>query len=315
MKAVRIHTYGSREVLSYEEAPKPEIGEDEVLIRVAATSVNPFDWAARNGYVTDYYSYTFPHILGLDVAGVVEAVGTSVRELSVGDAVYARAHPARNGAYAEYISMPASQVAKIPQSLDLVQAAAVPHAASTAWRALIDTAELQPGQTVLIHGAAGGVGSFSVQLAKHIGARVIGTSSANNLEFLRDLGADEVIDYNATRFEDVVKDVDLVLDLVGDMGDNTQQRSWQVIKPGGMLASPAQFPSPESAAAYGVRGVFVSAEVVDSQTLKEIGRLIDEGVLRPVVSTVHPIADIQRAHEQSESRHVRGKIVVQIADL
>ena len=315
MKAVRIHAYGGREVLCYEEAPKPEVGEDEVLIQVAATSVNPFDWAARNGYVADYYTYTFPHILGLDVSGVIEATGAKVQGFSAGDKVYARAHPVRNGAYAEYISVPASQVALKPQSLDLIQAGSVPHGSATAWRSLFDTADLQPGQTVLIHGAAGGVGTFAVQLAKLRGAQVIGTSSANHLDFLRSLGADEVIDYNATRFEEVVKDVDLVLDLVGDMGDNTQQRSWPVIKPGGLLASPAQFPSPEAAAAHGVRGAFVNAEVVDTQILKEIGRMIDEGLLRTEVSKVYPLADIREAHEKSEGRHVRGKIAVKIADL
>ncbi len=312
MQAVRIHEYGGREVLSYEEAPCPEVAKDEVLIRVVATTVNPFDWAVRNGYVASYYSYAFPHILGLDVSGVIEAVGSEVQGFSIGDAVYARAHPSKNGAYASYISLPASAVAKKPRSLDYIHAAAAPHAAFSAWHALINVAKLSAGQTVLIHGAAGGVGTFAVQLAKLHGATVIGTCSAQNMDFLRGLGADEVIDYNATRFEDVVHDVDVVLDLVGDMGDNTQQRSWKVLKPGGMLASLVQFPSPEAAAEHHVQGSFVSADGCNGQILAEIGALIDAGQLTPVVSTILPLTDIRRAHEISEGRHVRGKIVLQV---
>ena len=314
MNAVRIHEYGGHEVLKYEEAPCPEVGEDEVLIRVIATTVNPFDWAARSGYLTSFYTYTFPHILGLDVAGVVEAVGSNVQGFSAGDAVYARAHPAKNGAYAGYIAVPASAAALKPDSLDFIQAAAVPHSAFSAWYALLDVAGLKAAQTVLIHAAAGGVGTFAVQLAKYHGARVIGTCSANNLDFLSDLGADEVIDYNDTRFEDVAQDVDVVLDLVGDMGDNTQTRSWGVLKPGGMLASLVQFPSPEAAAEHGVRSSFVNADACNGKYLTEIGALIDAGHLHPVVSTVLPLTEISQAHAQSESRHVRGKLVLQVGD-
>jgi NADPH:quinone reductase-like Zn-dependent oxidoreductase len=205
-------------------------------------------------------------------------------------------------------------VAPKPKSLDLIQSAAIPQVAVSAWQALIDTANLTAGQTVLIHGAAGGVGSFAVQLAKRRGAQVIGTSSAYNQDYLRSLGADETIDYNATRFEEVVRDVDLVLDLVGDNGDNTQQRSWQVIKPGGMLASLVQFPSPESAAAHGVRGAFVAAEICDAGVLAEVGKMIDSGQIRPIVSTLYPLEEIKKAHEKSESRHLQGKIVLQVTD-
>jgi NADPH:quinone reductase-like Zn-dependent oxidoreductase len=226
--------------------------------------------------------------------------------------VYTRAHPARNGAYAEYISVPAIQVAGKPQTLDFHQAAAVPHAAVSAWQGLIEAGKITSGQTVLIHGAAGGVGTTAVQLAKCRGAHVIGTSSDYNLDFLRSLGADEVIDYNATRFEEVVPKVDLVLDLVGDMGDNTLSRSWQVIKPGGALVSLVQFPSPEAAAAHGVKGVMVGAEICDSQTLNEIAGLIDNGQLKPILANVYPLSEIKKAHAQSETRHVRGKIILDV---
>jgi NADPH:quinone reductase-like Zn-dependent oxidoreductase len=315
MKAVRIHAYGGRDVLAYEDAPMPEPGQDEVLVRVASSSVNPFDWAARSGYLAEYYPYSFPLTLGLDVTGVVESVGSTANGFKPGEAVYGRADPAKNGAYAEYISLPASQIAHKPRSLDLQQAGSVPHVAASAWRALVDTAGVSAGQTVLIQGAAGGVGSIAVQLAKLRGATVIGTASANHIEYVKGMGADQVIDHNATRFEEVVHGVDLVLDLVGDMGDGTQSRSWQVLKPGGLLASLAQFPSPATAAEHGVRSAFVSVDVVDTPLLTEIARLIDSGKLRVSVSSVHPLKDVSRAHEQSEGRHVRGKIALQVADL
>lgn len=314
MKAVSMQGYGDREVLNFEDAPCPEIGPEDVLVRIIGTSVNPFDWAVRNGYLTEYYSYNFPMILGLDISGVVEVVGPDVHDFHPGDAIYGRANPSSNGAYAEYIAVPASQIALKPATIDFLQAAALPHVAISAWRGLFDAAGLANGQSVLIHGAAGGVGSVAVQLAKMRGAHVIATASAANLDYLRSLGADEVIDYNATRFEDVVHDVDVVFDLVGDMGDNTQTRSWPVLKPGGILASLVQFPSPEAAATHGVRGAFVTADVCDTLTLSEIARLVDDRLIKPVATTVYSLSDIRQAHAESESRHLRGKIVVQVAD-
>jgi NADPH:quinone reductase-like Zn-dependent oxidoreductase len=314
MKAVYIHAYGGSEVLSYEEGPQPTMGQDEVLIRVVATSVNPFDWTARYGYLSDYYSYAFPHILGLDVAGVIEDVGAQVQGLSVGDEVFARSHPSRNGAYAEYIALPSAMVALKPRTMDFYQSAAVPHAAVAAWIALFDTAGLSGGQTVLIHGAAGGVGSFAVQLAKYRGAIVIGTSSASNSDYLRSLGCDEVIDYTAIRFENTVHDVDVVLDLIGDMGDNTQMRSWPVLKTGGTLVSLVQFPSTETAAVHAVRSFFVTAERCDADLLNKIAALIDGGQICPVAMTVLSLDEIKQAHELSQSRHTRGKIVLRVND-
>jgi NADPH:quinone reductase-like Zn-dependent oxidoreductase len=196
-----------------------------------------------------------------------------------------------------------------PASLDHFQAAALPHVGLTTWRALIETANLSKGQTVLIHGAAGGVGSFAVQLAKWRGARVIGTASAGNLAFLRELGADQVIDYNTTRFEDVVQGVDVVLDTIG--GD-TQERSWGVLKPGGILLALVQPPSPEQAAAHGVRAQMVGGYPPAGAILNEITALVDSGQIRPVVSSVLPLHDIQKAHSLVEGRHVRGKIVMQV---
>lgn len=310
MKAVRIHNYGDASVLSYENAPQPTAAAGELLIRMVATTANPFDYAARAGYLTGWYAFTFPMTLGLDVSGIVETVGEGVMDFAPGDAVFARADPAKNGAYAEFIALPASEVAPKPASLDHFQAAALPHVGFTAWYALIETGGLAAGQTVLIHGAAGGVGSLAVQLAKWRGATVIGTASAHNLDFLRELGVDEAIDYNVTPFESVVREVDLVLDTVG--GD-TQARSWGVLKPGGMLISVVQPPSEETAAAHSVRQAFVTAVPPAGETLRILAALVDSGDIKPVVSSVLPLADIQQAHALGEGRHVRGKIVLKVS--
>lgn len=307
IKAVRIHEYGGPEVLHYEDAPKPAPKDGEILVRVHAAGVNPVDWKIRSGSFKAMGERPFPLILGFDVAGTVAQVGGGVTAFQPGDAIYANMH---NGAYAEYVAFPAELAAPKPATLDFIHAAAVPVAALTAWQALFDQAGLTAGQTVLIHGGSGGVGSFAVQFAKNIGARVITTGSARNHDFLRELGADEVIDYNATRFEDVVHDVDVVFDTIG--GD-TQQRSWQTLKRGGALVSIVQPPSPETAEAHGVRALFFSAQSNAAQ-LTEIGQQIDAGKVKVIVDTVFPLAEARQAHEASEGGHTRGKIVLQVVD-
>jgi NADPH:quinone reductase-like Zn-dependent oxidoreductase len=310
MKAVRIHGYGGTDMLVYEDAPRPIIGNDEVLIRVYASSVNPFDCAVRAGYMSAYFNYTLPLILGTDVSGTVEEVGAGVTNFAPGDGVYARAGVYRDGAYAEYVAVSASDVASKPQSLDHIHAAAIPHAILTAWQALIELANLAEGQTVLIHRAAGGVGHVAAQLARLRGAKVIGTASVN-IDLLRELGLDEVIDYSTTQFEDVVHDVDVVLDLVG--GD-TQQRSWAVLKPGGILISTVQPPSEETAAAHGVRGQLVMSAPPIGKVLAEVATLVDTGQIKLVVSTVLPLQEIRTAHQMIEGMHTRGKIILQVVD-
>lgn len=310
MKAVRIHSYGGPEVLVYEDAPRPTPGEGEVLIRVHAAGVNPLDWKVREGYLKSSLNYPLPVIPGWDVSGVVEQVGAGVTQPKVGDAVYALPNMTRNGAYAEYIAVNASEVAPKPNTLDHVQAAAVPLGALTAWQALFDVANLSSGQTVLIHAAAGGVGTFALQFAKWKGARVIGTASARNADFLRELGAEEAIDYKATRFEDAVKDVDVVLDTLG--GD-TQERSWGVLKKGGVLVSTVGPPSSETAAQYGVRGLPVFVQPSGKQ-LTEIAKLIDAGQVKPIVETVLPLTEARQAHGMSQSGRTRGKIVLRVVD-
>lgn len=310
MKAVRIHTYGGPEVLAYEDAPRPVAGEGDVLIRVHATTVNPFDCAVRAGYMGTYFNYTLPLILGSDVSGVIEAVGAGVTNFSPGDQVYARAGVWRDGANAEFAVASVSVVAAKPQSLDHVQSAALPHVFLTAWQALVEQAKLSAGQTVLIHAAAGGVGHIAVQLALLRGAKVIGTGSVN-LPLVRELGAHEMIDYSTTAFDKVVRDVDVVLDLVG--GD-TLQRSWAVLKPGGLLLSTVQPPSEEMATAHGVRGQMVDTSRPTAALLDEAARLVAAGQLKPVVSKILPLQEIQQAHQLIEGRHTRGKIVLQVVD-
>ncbi len=310
MKAVRIHAYGGPDVLAYEDAPRPEPGAGEALIHVYATSVNPFDCAVRAGYMSGYFQYTLPLILGTDVSGVVEAVGPGVTNVSPGDVVYTRVGVFRDGANAEYALAFAADVAAKPPSLDHLHAAALPHVTLTAWQALIELAQLSAGQTVLIQGAAGGVGHIAVQLAHWRGAKVIGTASVN-LDLLHELKVEEAIDYSKTPFESVVHDVDVVLDTIG--GD-VQQRSFATLKPGGILLSTVQPPSEEEAQAHGVRVGMVATAPPVGPTLTTVAGLVASGQIKPVVSAVLLLAEIRNTHEMIEGKHARGKIVLQVAD-
>jgi NADPH:quinone reductase-like Zn-dependent oxidoreductase len=254
IKAVRIHSFCESEVLVYEDAPKPEPREGEVLIRVQAAAINPIDWKIRSGFFKKDLPILL--ILGWDASGEVVASGMGVTEFKPGDAVYTILGM-KAGAYAEYVTTPVSLAALKPQSVDHMHVASVPLVSLTACQALFDLAGLQQGQRLLLHGAAGGLGSMAVQLANAKGAYVIGTASSRNADFLRQLGADEVIDYQSTRFEDVVSDVDVVFDTIG--GD-TQERSFGVLKKGGFLVSAVSPPSEEMTAAHGVRGAKVFAK-------------------------------------------------------
>lgn len=309
MKAVRIHNYGGVDVLTYEDAPRPVPGDGEVLIRVFASSVNPFDCAVRAGYMASYFNHTLPLILGTDASGVIDEVGQGVTAFKPGDVVYARAGVVRDGSYAEYVVVPATDVAAKPQTLDHSHAAALPHVSLTAWQALFELGNLTEGQTVLIHGAAGGVGHIAVQLAKWRGAKVIGTAS-RNLGFLRELGVDEIIDYSAVPFEEVARDVDVVIDTIG--GD-VQERSCMVLRPDGMLVSVIQTPSEEMMARYGVRSAMVYSTPPIGKVLTEVAALVDAGLVKPYVSTVLPLTEIRQAHEMVEGKHTRGKLVLEVA--
>ena len=313
MKAVRIHNYGGPEVLQYEDAPRPQPQAGEVVVRVHAAGVNPIDWKVREGEMKDFWPHKFPLILGWDLSGVVEEVGprpATAGQFKKGDEVYSLPDPTRNGAYAEYIVVRESELALKPNSLYHIRAAAVPLAALTAWQSLFDTAQLQPGQRVLIHAGSGGVGHFAVQLAKWKGAYVFATASTRNQELLRELGADETIDYTQQRFEDIVRNVDIVLDT---LGGETQERSWSVLKKGGNLVSLVQPPSEEKAKELGVRAALLGAQPNGAQ-LAEIAKIIDSGRLAPVIDRIIPLSEVRRAHELSQSGHTHGKIVLRISN-
>jgi NADPH:quinone reductase-like Zn-dependent oxidoreductase len=305
MKAIRIHNYGGPEVLAYEDAPRPTPAADEILLRVKASGVNPIDWKIREGQTRGWLNHTLPLILGGEAAGVVEEVGVGITRFKPGDEVYAYPSLARCGAYAEFVTVKETEAALKPKTLDFVNSAALVVGALTAWQAL-EMAGLSAGQTVLIHAAAGGVGSLGVQLAKICGARVIGTASAANADFLREIGCDEAIDYRATRFEEAAKDADAVFDLIGG---ETLERSFGVLKRGGALISAVQPPDAERAAQLGVKAAMVIVNA-DAGQLAQFAVWADEGRLKPIVSTVLPLSEARRAQELSQAGRTRGKIIL-----
>ena len=308
MKAVCIYSYGGPEVLVYEDAPRPHPDDGEVLVRVHAAGVNPVDWKVREGQLKEMLHHTLPLVLGWDVSGVVEALGTGTSRLRVGDEVFSRPDIHRDGAYAEFIVVRESELALKPKSIDHIHAAALPLAGLTAWQTLFVAGGLAAGQRVLIHAAAGGVGSLAVQMAKWKGAHVIGTASERNHAFLRELGVDQVVDYDAVRFEEAVEPVDLVLDTIGG---EVQERSWKVLKRGGILVSIVSPPSADIAASHGVRQAFVFTEPNAGQ-LAEISKLADAEKLKAIVETILPLSDATRGMELSERGHTRGKIVLRV---
>jgi NADPH:quinone reductase-like Zn-dependent oxidoreductase len=311
MKAIRLHGRGGPDNLVYEDAPKPHAGLGEVLVRVYATGMiaNELKWDVT--YQTKAGSPRALPIPGRDLSGVIEEVGHGVTTLVPGSEVYAMLDYCCDGAEAEFTIALPNELAPKPGTLDHVQAAAVPLSALTAWQALFEHANLVAGQTVLIHGAAGGVGVFAVQLARWAGAQVIATASARNGDFLHELGATEVIDYTTTCFEEVVKPVDVVFDTVG--GD-TLQRSWQVVKPGGVLVSVVSpRPSADVAKGHDARFAWFIVEP-NREQLIQIGTLIDAGQIRPIIETVLPLSEARQAYEQGAKGHTRGKIVLRVVD-
>jgi len=309
MKALRAHREGGPEQLVYEDAPRPDVRAGDALVRVHATGITPAELAWPDTYRNCDGSGRLPAIPGHEVSGVVEGVAHGVTDVSVGDEVYGLTSFCRDGAAAEYVAVHAADLAPKPKTLDLVQTAAVPLSALTVWQAFFDHARLAPGQRVLIHGAAGGVGSFAVQIARWRGAHAIGTASADHREFLLGLGANEVIDYRHVRFEQAVRDIDVVLDTIG--GD-TRERSWEVLKPGGILVSlPEPIPESEAAAHANRRGVFFIVRP-DRQQLGEIATLIDSGAVRPVIAQTVPLAKAREAFERGAAGHTRGKLVLAV---
>lgn len=307
MKAVCIHSFGGPEVLKLESVDVPQPKEDEVLIKVHAASVNPVDYKIRAGQYPPVKEQQLPKVLGRDVSGTIERCGRAVRDLKEGDAVYAMLEGG-SGGYAEYVSIKASLCSPKPQSLDYPEAAAIPLAGLTAWQGLFDEGNLHAGQRVLIHGGAGGVGHLAIQFAKAKGATVCTTVSSQDVEFVRSLGADEIVDYKTERFEDRVHDVDLVFDLVaGDM----QERSWAVLKDGGTMVSTLAKPSEAKAREHHARATNYVAHP-DGTELAEIRSLIDSGQVKPCVLATYPLDHAAEAQQRLEREHPHGKVVLQV---
>jgi NADPH:quinone reductase-like Zn-dependent oxidoreductase len=308
MKAIRIHAYGGVENLHYDDVLRPEPQAGQVLVRVHAAGVNPIDWKIREGYFQQMFDLPLPVIIGQDIAGVVAAVGSGVTTLHPGQDVYGIADLQLSGAYAEYALCYAEAIAPKPHTLDYIHAAAVPLAAMTAWQALFDKADLHSGQTLLIHGGAGGVGGYAIQLAKWKGARVIATAAVEHLDYVKNLGADLVIDYHAQPFEEKVKVVDVVLDLVGG---ETQTRSWQVIRHGGILVSTLGVP--QSGIPQGIRAVAVVLDPKAERQLQQIAQLIDAHQIEVTVEKTFELSAAGAAQEFSQHGHPYGKLVLQVA--
>jgi NADPH:quinone reductase-like Zn-dependent oxidoreductase len=305
MKAVFIEKFGGPEVLRYGDLPDPVAAAGEVVVDIHAASVNGADWKVRVG---QYKQTKFPLALGRDFSGVISAVGEGVDDLKVGDAVFGVLEMGQEGAYAEKVAIKAAIIARKPAGLSDVDAAALALTGLTALSAVEDTLQLRRGETILIQGGAGGVAGFAIQLAKHIGARVITTTSAANRDYVRGLGADEVIDYNAQDFTKVVSGCDAVFDTVG--GD-VAQRSFAVLKPGGraaFIASGAQAPSPDRNDVRSLRPPVGR----DRRHLERIAQLVQIGAVRPPEVKLFRLSEAAEAHRLSESRHFRGKLVFQV---
>jgi NADPH:quinone reductase-like Zn-dependent oxidoreductase len=310
MKAAVLHGHGGPENFKYEATARPVPKYDEVLIKVMAAGVNPVDTYIRKGMPGRKGPENGPMIIGYDIAGVIEKPGAGIKAYKAGDAVYAYLAISRGGGYAEYAIAKEHEMSLKPKNIDFEKAAAVPLAATTAWQALIDTAKLEKGQTLLIHGGSGGVGCFAVQIAKARGAKVIATASTANQDLLKQLGVDQPIDYSKTKFEEVVKDVDVVLNCVRA---DVLKPSYGIVKKGGIIVSITDEPEQAECVKHGIRGSRVMAHP-DSKVLEELTKLIEADKITPIVSQSFPLMEIAKAHEQVETRHTRGKIVLKIAD-
>lgn len=306
INAIQVHNYGDIDQLRLERVPQPEPQEGEVLVRVHAAGVNPVDWKIRAGWMKDFRPSTFPYVPGADFAGVVEKVGTGVTTLQPGQEVFGRSSA---GSYTEYGIAPANALALKPKTLSFDDAATIPVGATTAWQGLFDHGNLQPGQRVLILGGAGGVGLFAVQFARWKGAHVISTASTRNVDFVRSLGAETVIDYTKTEVGDEIHDVDLIFDTVGGTALNS---AWPTLKRGGTLVTIAGRPDEAKARELGVRIASFSAQVT-SELLSTFAQLIDAGHIKTVVGATFSLSEAGKAQELSQGGHGRGRIVLHIA--
>ncbi len=310
MKAAQINEYGGPAVITINEVDKPTLGDGQVLVEVHAASLNPFDTTVRAGYMKEMITLQFPVTLGGDIAGIVKEIAEGVTNVAVGDKVYGQANAigSGSGAFAEYATTAATQVAKAPESLDFIQAASLPLVSVSAWQVLTGHIKLQPGQMVFIHGGAGGIGTIAIQIAKNIGAYVATTATGDAAEYLKQLGADEVIDYKTQDFAELLSGYDATFDTVG--GDDFN-KSLAVLKRGGIAVSMVSQADKDKAQALGITAITQSTKVT-TDALNEISKLVDNGVIIPQIDKVLPLEQIKEAFEARESGTVRGKVVLKI---
>lgn len=306
MRAIRFHDYGPPEVLVVDRIPRPQPQEGEVLVRVHAAGVNPIDWKLRAGYLKEFMPVPLPYTPGFDLSGTVEAVGPGISGYAPGQAVFGRGM----GTYAEYAIAPVTSLAAKPASISFDQAATIAVGGVTAWVGLFHTAGLQAGQRLLVQGAAGGTGSYAIQFGRWKGAHVLGSASSSNVELVRSLGAEEVVDYTTTQVESTVSGVDVVFDTVGG---EVMDRSWQLLKPGGILVEIAGMPADDVARQHGVRTGGVQAPPDTTGILRQIAELIESGVVKAEVGAVFPLDQAAEAQARSETGHGRGRIVLHVA--
>lgn len=309
MKAAVINQYGSKDVLVEQVVNKPRAEANQVVVKLEATSINPIDWKLREGYLKQMFDWEFPIILGWDAAGVISEIGSNVSKWKVGDRVFSRPETTRFGTYAEYTAIDEHLLAKLPDSVSYEEAAAVPLAGLTAWQALFTHGHLKEGETVLIHAGAGGVGMYAIQLAKYAGAQVVTTASEKNHELLYSLGADQVIDYKKEKFEEILKDIDLVFDT---MGGEVAENSYKVLKPNtGRLITIVGEPDHDTAKMHNVsaKGIWLQP---DGDQLQKIADLMEEKKIKSIVGATFPFSrqGIYDAHALSETHHAVGKIVI-----
>ncbi len=308
MKAVQINDFGDRSVLALNDIAIPTPAENEVLIKVKSASVNPVDWKIREGYLQPMLNHPLPLTLGWDVSGEVAAIGENVSSLKVGDAVYSRPDIAKNGSYAEYITVAADEVALKPSSLTWQEAAGVPLASLTAWQSLYEFAKLEAGERVLIHAGSGAVGQFAIQLAKLRGAYIYTTTSSRNTELVQSLGADQAIDYHQEDFSEL-KDIDVVFDTIG--GD-TQANSWKTLKKGGRLVSITENPDEATATKHGVSAFFCFVQP-NREQLEKLAEFADAGQLKVSIDSEFGLDQVAEAHERSETGRAQGKIIINVS--
>lgn len=318
MKAIMIHEFGGPEVMKLEEVEKPTPAADEILVKIYATSINPADYIVRQGGNDILRPYLkLPMSLGLDAAGIIEEIGSEVKDFKVGDKVYGTPNFLA-GAYKEYLAAKAGQFTLMPDNISFNEAGALPSCALIAWNGVVDLGKAGPGQRVLIQGAAGGVGNLAVQFAKAMGAYVIGTASEYNFEFLKSIGADEVIDYKHQNFDELIKDIDLVFNASPVRDSATRLKTAEVIKEGGMYVCTqldSQFSDEfkDALAKKHITGTHVGGGSLSyTSSLGEVTKLIEAGKVKPVVSKVFPLTDAAEAHRESETKHARGKLVLEV---